>query len=56
VTGQHTSMTAERWAGFPFDKQVLMIGNEMNRASRLLDPRMSVRSGPAKSASWRSST
>jgi len=37
VTGQHTSLTAERWARFPFDQQVLMIGNEMNRASKLLD-------------------
>jgi len=37
VTGQHTSLTAERWARFPFDRQVLMIGNEMNRASKLLD-------------------
>jgi len=38
VTGQHASLTAERWARFPFDRQVLMIGNEMNRASKLLEP------------------
>ena len=38
MTGQHASLTAERWASFPFDKQVLMIGNEMNRASRFLAP------------------
>ena len=38
MTGQHTSLTVERWARFPFDQQVLMIGNEMNRASKLLDP------------------
>lgn len=37
MTGQHTSLTAERWARFPFDQQVLMIGNEMNRASRFLE-------------------
>ena len=37
MTGQHTSLTAERWARFPFDQQVLMIGNEMNRASKFLD-------------------
>ena len=33
---QHASMTAERWARFTLDQQVLMIGNEMNRASSLL--------------------
>ncbi len=38
MTGQHTSLPAERWARFPFDQQVLMIGNEMNRASKLLGP------------------
>ena len=37
MTSQHASLTAERWARFPFDQQVLMIGNEMNRASKLLD-------------------
>lgn len=38
MTGQHASLTAERWARFPFDQQVLMIGNEMNRASKFLAP------------------
>lgn len=28
---QHVDLSAERWAGFPFVQQVLMIGNEMNR-------------------------
>jgi hypothetical protein len=29
-------MTPERWARFGLDQQILMIGNEMNRASSLL--------------------
>jgi hypothetical protein len=33
---QHASLTADRWARFSRDQQVLMISNEMNRASRLL--------------------
>ncbi|HVT58431.1 MAG TPA: hypothetical protein VHR45_08520 [Thermoanaerobaculia bacterium] len=33
---QHASLSAERWASFPRDQQILMIGNEMNRATRLL--------------------
>jgi hypothetical protein len=33
---QHSSLTADRWARFSRDQQVLMISNEMNRASRLL--------------------
>lgn len=33
---QHALLTAERWARFSRDQQVLMISNEMNRASRLL--------------------
>ena len=37
MTGQHNALTAKRWTSFPFDQQVLMIGNEMNRASKLLD-------------------
>ena len=32
---QHSSLTPERWAGFGRDQQILMIANEMNRASRL---------------------
>jgi hypothetical protein len=31
---QHSGLTAERWAGFDRDQQILMIGNEMNRAAR----------------------
>jgi hypothetical protein len=33
VTGgrQHTGLSPERWASFPFARQILMIGNEMNR-------------------------
>ncbi len=33
---QHSSLTAERWARFTLDQQILMIANEMNRASSLL--------------------
>jgi hypothetical protein len=32
---QHASLTAERWARFSLDKQVLMIANEMRRTSAL---------------------
>lgn len=35
---QHASLTPERWARFDLGQQILMIGNEMNRASGLLDP------------------
>jgi hypothetical protein len=35
---QHASLTAERWARFSLDQQILMIGNEMNRGLRLLRP------------------
>lgn len=33
---QHATLDADRWARFTLDQQVLMIGNEMNRATRLL--------------------
>jgi hypothetical protein len=33
---QHASLTAGRWSAFSLDQQILMIGNEMNRASRLV--------------------
>lgn len=33
---QHASLTPERWAGFTLDQQLLMIGNEMNRAGKLM--------------------
>lgn len=32
---QHGSLTAERWAEFSLDQQILMIANEMNRAAKL---------------------
>ena len=35
---QHASLTPERWARFDLDQQVLMIANEMNRASGLFEP------------------
>ena len=35
---QHASLTPERWAEFDRDRQILMIANEMNRASRLFGP------------------
>ena len=38
MKGQHASLSADRWACFSFDEQVLMIGNEMNRAAKLLTP------------------
>jgi hypothetical protein len=33
---QHASLNPDRWARFPREQQILMISNEMNRASRLL--------------------
>lgn len=33
---QHSSLMPERWARFTLDQQVLMVANEMNRASSLL--------------------
>ena len=35
---QHTALSPERWAGFPLDQKILMIANEMHRASLLLGP------------------
>lgn len=35
---QHSSLSTERWAAFSIDQQILMIGNEMNRAGKLLAP------------------
>ena len=35
---QHATLSPERWARFSLDQQVLMIANEMQRASRLLTP------------------
>lgn len=33
---QHASLSPERWSSFNHDQQILMIGNEMNRALALL--------------------
>ena len=35
---QHASLSPERWSAFSLDQQILMIGNEMNRASRWMRP------------------
>jgi hypothetical protein len=35
---QHASLSPGRWLAFSLDQQILMIGNEMNRAMRLLRP------------------
>ncbi|MGH7219434.1 MAG: hypothetical protein ACREI1_03785, partial [Nitrospiraceae bacterium] len=35
---QHASLSPERWAAFSLDQQILMIGNEMNRAARWMRP------------------
>lgn len=35
---QHASLSPERWAAFTLDQQILMIGNEMNRATKLMRP------------------
>jgi hypothetical protein len=32
---QHTGLSPEKWAGYPRAQQILMIANEMNRASKL---------------------
>jgi hypothetical protein len=34
---QHTSLDAARWAEFDLDRQILMIGNEMNRVAKSVD-------------------
>lgn len=34
----HASLSVERWARYSLDQQILMIGNEMNRASKLYAP------------------
>ena len=33
---QHAGLSAERWATFALDQQILMIANEMHRASKLV--------------------
>ena len=37
ASSQHAGLSQARWAEFSFDQQILMIGNELNRASHLLD-------------------
>jgi hypothetical protein len=38
MASQHGSLTAERWATFTLDQQILMIANEMHRGGKLLAP------------------
>ena len=38
MTSQHAGLSPERWARTPRGQQILMIANEMNRASKLLGP------------------
>jgi hypothetical protein len=35
---QHASLSPERWGSFTLDQQILMIANEMNRATKLMAP------------------
>jgi hypothetical protein len=35
---QHDALSLERWTRFTLDQQILMIANEMHRASKLLGP------------------
>ena len=35
---QHSNLSPSRWARFSLDQQILMIANEMNRASKLMAP------------------
>jgi len=35
---QHATLSPQRWASFSLDQQILMIGNEMNRAGKLAAP------------------
>ena len=35
MAAQHAMLSPERWARFSFSQQILMIGNEMNRAMKL---------------------
>jgi hypothetical protein len=34
---QHASLSEERWSRFTLDQQILMIGNEMNRAAKFME-------------------
>jgi hypothetical protein len=33
---QHAALSVERWAKFPLEQQILMIGNEMHRTTKRL--------------------
>ncbi len=33
---QHAGLSSDRWARFSLDQQILMVGNELNRARRFL--------------------
>jgi len=33
---QHASLTADRWRAFRLEQQILMVANEMHRASKLM--------------------
>jgi hypothetical protein len=35
---QHAGLSADRWRQYPRGRQILMIANEMNRASKLFGP------------------
>lgn len=37
MANQHATVTQERWSQFSLDQQILMIGNEMNRAKKFLE-------------------
>lgn len=38
MSSGHASLSPERWAKFTRDQQLMMIANEMNRASKLMAP------------------
>lgn len=33
----HKTLTKDKWASFPFSKQILMIANELNRANKWIE-------------------
>jgi hypothetical protein len=43
MAAQHPSLSLERWSSFTIDQQILMIGNEMNRAAKLMTSEDSAR-------------
>ena len=38
TSAQHAGLTPDAWGRHPFGRQILMIANEMNRASKLFGP------------------